>query len=358
MVTASTGVRRVNLARASLAVCLALPISGAAAATPGPKVVQVDCDGPRTLAAALDDRSERLVVEFEGECEEDVLIARDDVTLRGIAPGAIVRGTPGLPPAQRQPGVRVEGGRRVTLETFAIQDSDSRGIQLTRGAEVVIRSLTVDGNARGGILMLGASRALVRDSTFDGNGVSDGIGVWENSSLTLGGTVSADGNDRAGILASDSSSVAQDFGGVQITANGNGFVGVTLQLGAQLATGPTIQADGNGAFGVLLYFDVMFTAPLTATQNDVGLWLEAATMETLNSDIQGNFSGDVFLDFGSIASFFGGNNTVGSIDCGDGVLTRGDVSCPAPLAAVMAGPETGAPRAKAVRPVQPLTLER
>lgn len=95
-------------------VCLILV---ATAATAKDKPVTVDCARGDRINAALASEDTPLVIEFSGACAEDVRIARDDVTLRGIFADAAIIGAPAA--AVPAPAVSVSGTKRVSLEHFA-----------------------------------------------------------------------------------------------------------------------------------------------------------------------------------------------------------------------------------------------
>lgn len=76
-----------RLAAAVFVYILVASLGGAGAAFAGStKTVTVDCSKGQSINAALDDKSEELVVEVEGFCHEKVVIRRSGVTLRGSDP--------------------------------------------------------------------------------------------------------------------------------------------------------------------------------------------------------------------------------------------------------------------------------
>lgn len=334
-----------------------------------PKSVQVDCTKGQSINATLADSAEALVVEFSGVCAEDVAIRRGAVTLRGSAPGAKISGaaSPAVPAA----AVLIRGVGNVTLQNFAVQDGDRRGIDVVSASAVTLDGIVADGNFSDGLRLLEGSSVFVRNSSFDQNG-GDGIGVWQNSNVVFEGAISLDGN-RIGLLLSGGSDASVTFSGVQMTANGNSHCGYVLQLGAAAqvgAAGPTtVTASGNGACGVSLLEESAWAGPLTVQNSPVGVDLTSSTFESAElsatgattalfarlgsyvalrtASVTGNQTGirldganaqidatnlqgngtDLRLQFGARASFNAASSAA-TVSCDSTVLVRGPVTCP------------------------------
>jgi hypothetical protein len=58
----------------------------------GPRTltVAVNCSAAESINEALERKAEELIVEITGSCHEDVVIERNNVTLRGVTPGVTV----------------------------------------------------------------------------------------------------------------------------------------------------------------------------------------------------------------------------------------------------------------------------
>lgn len=312
-----------------LAVAIAIPFAA------GAKTINVDCP-KKSINTALQDDAEDLVIEFTGTCEEDVLIRRDGVTLRGLDASALIAGAPGvLPPASRRAGVTVIGASNVLLTSFTVDDSGSRGIDARGASRLTIDGVTATGNGDG-LILLEQSAALIRDSHFDGNR-GDGIGAWDNSAVTFEGTNSMNSNGRAGILASGGSSLSLSVFGAHTTVDGSRF-GIYLQLGAtsqmdsRLSHSTTISNSLEVGLSVFLGSSWVSSTNATISGGSVfGLYVDASTVELNSTAISGSGDTDVVLDFGSRLSAFG--SSAGTVYCGDGIVTRGGISCPALLSA-------------------------
>jgi hypothetical protein len=361
---------------------LPVVIAAGAHAKDAPKSVVVDCAKRQSLNAAIEDGAETLVIEFSGVCAEDVMIRRGHVTLRGSAPGAKIAGAASA--AAPEWGVTIRGVSNVLLSNFAVQDGDRGGIKLLSAAAVTLDGIVSNGNAGDGLRLLEGSAAFVRNSSFDDNG--EGIGVWQNSSVVFEGSVTMNGNGRAGLLLSGSSEASVSFFGAQVSANGNAQYGYILQLGAiaqMAAANPTsVAANGNVVCGAILLSESAWggrlsvqNSPvgvdLTASSfessalsvsgcttgvfahlgsyvtlrvpaisgNQVGLWLDGAAAQINNAVLQGNSNTDVRLQFGTRASFNAASSAA-TVTCDGTVLVRGPVTCPpAALAFARSGGE-------------------
>jgi hypothetical protein len=345
------------------------------AAKPGARVVTVDCAKGESINAALASSAPEIAVRITGTCAEDVIIARDDVTLEGTSPSTTLVGAGsgptvlGLPPA-----IAVAGATRVTLRGFTVTDADRNGVEVRAGGAVLLEQMRLVGSAGHGLLLAeGSSASVGAGCAFDDNG-GDGIGVWESSAMTLRSPLTANGNGRVGIIVSNGSGVntgqgaavvandnlyglyaqfAGDFQLPDVEARNNTEVGVgvfgasTFSAGALTAEGSTYGllvehglADvtaatvTNNTFGVYGDIDASlywgYAGQVSVTDNtDTGLYLEAGVAYLRNDRIENNGpGGDVVLVFGAQGSF-DGSNVVGSIQCDDSVVVRGTPGCPA-----------------------------
>jgi hypothetical protein len=362
---------------------------------------KVDCNKGQSINKALTSKSDDLVVEFSGTCAEDVLIARDRVTLRGTGAAPKIVGEPGIPFADRKPGVSVRGASNVLLTGFTVDDSDSRGIEAFAASGLTVDNVEVT-DSRTGLILLGQSQVHVRNCDFTFN-TGDGIGVWDNSALTLEGTNNLNNNTRAGLIMSGGSSAGLSPLGATTNANDN-LMGIWLQLGAQAqlssAGGASTNVHGNPAVGLEVQSQSHWGASITVsgsdygvsidlggsaegpftisscffglyvdaasnidvnnlalTGNDYHLYLEGGEARVRNSTITGAGNTDVTLEFG--ARLRAPGSSAGTVSCDGTVLTRGGISCPP--AAVTVNPKFGGLRTESVsrpqRQVEPLPLD-
>lgn len=241
--------------------------------------VRVDCDAGESLQVALEQRAERLTVLFTGVCAEDVVIARDDVTLRG-QPSAIISGDPAAPAAA---GLTVFGGSRIVLEDFTVSDEDSRGIHVKDGAAVDLMRIVARENPSSGMTVVD-SFVRVEDSRFNDNGFI-GIGLWGASSIRLQGVVEVSRN-VAGLSLSGGSGAQLESGPHRLEAVDNTFIGVNLQFssGAQL---DTVIVTGS-PIGISLFQACSFAAEVDVRENLIGIFLTDGSSISPSGSISDN----------------------------------------------------------------------
>jgi hypothetical protein len=279
-----------------LAGMCALAIAGPAAA-PGqeiePRTITVDCTKGKSITRELEKLpGKALIVKVKGACTENVLITRDNVTLRpdGVGPGTLGPGdttgdTIRIDGARRVviEGFNVTGGRRAVVgvagATFDLRNCtvqgaagpDGIGVMVAHGSTGTIDACTVTGN-RTGIAGAGSASVVVTSTTVEAN-LGTGIVGSRNAHVRVGqdldGSLAARpveirNNGGAGVSVTDGSSgivvagtVRNNGGdGVFIGAGSNALVGIGsggLLAGVAVRMNGLagIRADGNGAVTVL-----------------------------------------------------------------------------------------------------------
>lgn len=335
--------------------------------------VRVRCDHGETIARALTRSDRELDIVVSGTCNENVVVRRDLVTIRGANAAANINGS-----------ITVFGASNVTVADLKIANAENAGLIIQHNSGVIGRNLRIEDCARRGIFLEG-SVATLRDISIDRIG---NVGILNRASrVELLGTITVRNSGVAGISATDGSAVFYinpDLPDVAIiTVEGN-LLGYVTQLGSEttFAEGE-IHAHNNSLAGVYIAGNSMFVHGLVtidSTNNSgYGLWVDenssfspfvgfgavvsldnnafdgafverGATLEltsattangnagrglavdggylrlsgsTINS---GNAGGDLALTWRSQAEFFSGN-TLGSIACDSSVLVRGSAAC-------------------------------
>jgi hypothetical protein len=245
------------------------------------RTVEVDCTKGKTIAKALERGNEDkpLVVVVQGICSENVVVDRDDVTLRGDGGGS---GVTGLDPTKDT--IVIDGARRVviqdltvsagrngvtfflassgTVDNCTVQDNAGHGIRVEGGSATVMNS-TISGNADVGIILTdgGNGRIGINNlNQYAGNTISNngahGIHITYGASALIGGNmITGNGTtanhplfDRSGI--SLFSATASIVGGNTITGNAGAGVSArssSLRIGDGSLNLPTANAiSGNG----------------------------------------------------------------------------------------------------------------
>jgi parallel beta helix pectate lyase-like protein len=258
---------------------------------PGSVSVNVDCAAGQTVAQALARVGRRpsegspAVISISGLCAERVTLRRDDVILRGSAPGA------GLTSPASGGGslVYLDGARRITLYQLTLAlaaGSHDAAIEIAHGAQVHVGNTAVAGASSPAILLWDGTVAEVFDSTVSGttapvsqiqvtgahldlmgstvkDGAGSGIGVNRGGSLTTESSLIRDHTsmgvsvgDNATALIGETEVTGNRFG-ISVFSNGtvslagpsrvadNTQSGVLAQLGAVVSAGGGTVIEGN-----------------------------------------------------------------------------------------------------------------
>src|SRR5262245_63462592 len=152
------------------ALLAAPPVPGA---RPKSKTVVVDCRKGESLAAALAEEAEDLIVEVRGLCSEDTKVVRGNVTIRGTDPA--VDGIRGVTKSRASSvagttaalEVRASG---VVLEKLRVTGGALYGLLVVGSQGTEVRNCRLQENGELGASFTGASAAMVYDTIFSGNG--------------------------------------------------------------------------------------------------------------------------------------------------------------------------------------------
>ncbi len=194
--------------------------------TPTVWTITVDCSAGQSINSALEQSAQLLTVEVRGECQEDVVIRRDDVVLRGAdarrdgirSPGAVEGSDAAL---------TIRDARRVTVANLRISGGVREGLHVLNSTDdIIVSDSRLDSNGVWGA-SIGDSTVAFIDVSFSGNGlrVVDSIG---------GGLIAARGSEVAcsECLIELNPESGVNFGAVA-------FTGSTLRLSDSRVEGQT-----------------------------------------------------------------------------------------------------------------------
>jgi len=229
------------------------------AAAQQPVDVTVNCSSRHSITHVLQTVSgSPLTITVRGTCHENVTITRNDVTLRGAAPGSGITGpdatlnTITIISAQRvmldnltvsggSNGVMGWGGAAFTVKNSTIQNTGANGIVVRSNSRAWIESNTVTGNASSGIVVRGSSNGSIINNTVQSN-TTFGIVISEGSSarigVTEGGTAAGnliEGSGADGISVSFTSSAILYGNTIQHNGLSGGYEGISVTLHSTLA---------------------------------------------------------------------------------------------------------------------------
>ena len=153
------------------ALLAAPPVPGA---RPKSKTVVVDCKKGESLAAALGEEAEDLIVEVHGLCSEDTKVLRGNVTIRGIDPAVdgirgVTKARSASPVGGTTAALEVRGSG-VVLEKLRLTGGALYGLLVVGSQGTEVRNCRLVENGELGASFTGASAAVVYDTIFSGNG--------------------------------------------------------------------------------------------------------------------------------------------------------------------------------------------
>jgi hypothetical protein len=345
----------------------------------------VNCDMPgEKITNALQTAQPGDTIHVRGTCEETVTITTDRLTLRGID-NATIKG-PGGGQARDVPTglVNIVGVQGVEIRGFTIQDSLTDGINGRQGAAFTVQDVRVRRNADDGIeatenstvrflgtceirrngdfgisithgssaLFMAEQVTMARNSfggmlvwgtstaAFDTGAVHTtqntlGILTFGHSSLTLSRnapSIVADENTLDGILVADHSNLRLDGGMIIVSRNERTGLWFGGTAGLSNIAG-TILLENNAVAGAraedFSHISQLIAGQMTVRDNPIGLIADNGSDVRLDQGgtVTGNGT-DIVLSFASRGTFNG--NTIGTIQCDETSLVRGDtgVTCP------------------------------
>ena len=272
----------------------------------------VDCTAGKTISAAIaqGDPRKPLVVTVRGQCNENVSITRDDVTLRGdyASWGGINGASPTLPTLSIE-------ANRVTVESLIVTGGQD-GIFIHAALNAVVNACTIFYAGRDGIRVQGAhariQNNMIGHAEANGLGYQSGRGLLSNNRIEY--------NKLAGVYLQQTSNI-NAFGNT-IRWNGSNGVGIHFNSHASLYSN-TISGNGTGGFsvprnGIEVRYSTaaLFDGNTVANNVNVGVQVYAGRVSIVNSTIVSNGMWGLSGDFGSSIDIRGGSvagNTQGGI---------------------------------------------
>ena len=143
------------------------------------------------------DKSKPLLLRVRGNCTEQVIIERDDVTLEGDGAGVTITGS-----------VTVDTGRRALIANLTVWNASGDAVTVVNGGSATIRGSTIADNGGYGVSVRNGSFARVEDSVLSRNGRTntEASGIFVGTGSTARGLRNTmEGNANAGIEVGDSS---------------------------------------------------------------------------------------------------------------------------------------------------------
>ena len=346
-----------------------IPISwyGGGPGVPVENDITVDCNLGQTISSALESIPGRpLIITVRGICNENIILTRDDVTLKADAnAGGGIFG-----PDQNKDAILIKGSRAVltgmdisggynavrvtgdaTIKGCTLHNAFVRGVWVFHGGRALLDNNTIKKNQRQGVFVEG-SQATLLNNTITENG-SAGVQVQgsgfarigipdDNITVGPGKTPYAKNyiskNGGTGILVQFSASAI--VGGNDITGNGTNYANFWNQYGVfagdngmlEIVGGNNISDNIAGGVvtarnGSIRFGNTGWGTPVDhdhlniITRNGSGAPGFGGIQTVLGSTIDfwgyvsatGNYNWDLLIEKNSMARFRGSENTVGYI---------------------------------------------
>ncbi len=179
--------------------------------------ITVDCQAGQSINQALAQTAPILTIDVRGECQEDVLIRRDGVVLRGSDPLRDGIRSPALVDGP-EATLTIRGARRITVANLRVSGGRREGLRVTDSNDAItVSNSRFESNGVWGASITDSSVAFV-DSYFTGNALDRGDSIG-------GGLIAARGSD---VACSNCDSTANPETGTNL--GGVAFSGSTLRL--------------------------------------------------------------------------------------------------------------------------------
>lgn len=134
----------------------------------------VNCNSPNaSIQDAVDGASGPTTIFIQGNCVEDVILTKDDITLSGNRMGAACeKADPSASAGATIDGTVTVDGVRAKIEFLEITGSGS-GVAITNRADADFFCNDISSNDGYGILVVRSSSAVLRDNLLENNGLED-----------------------------------------------------------------------------------------------------------------------------------------------------------------------------------------
>ena len=266
------------------------------------KVKIVKCDKGKTIAKALKKGNKRkpLVIIVRGTCKENVLITRDDVTLRGDKDvgGTVEAANPDVDT------ILIRGARRVELDNLTVKGaSNASGVEGSQGASFAVAYNSVIRENRNGVVVSRGSRGTIEESTVKDNS-RDGVLVFAGTAFVSNSTIESNG--RVGINVVQGGSI--NLRGNDVLNNGEIIPAPGFAIGratARINGGNTFRENGTAGIAVNQGVLAQFGTDTIQENGADGIFANSASVGLQSAVITGNGQNGIHLFLHSVLSIGG-----------------------------------------------------
>ena len=141
------------------------------AAEARPTSTNVDCDDNRNnnIQEAVDAANGPFTIFIDGECEQDVILTKDDITLSGFDGEPCNKADPSASAGATIEGTITVDGVRAKIEHLVIT-GPGEGVRIENRADAGLTCNDISNNQETGVLVWRSSNAVLRDNTLSSNG--------------------------------------------------------------------------------------------------------------------------------------------------------------------------------------------
>jgi hypothetical protein len=214
--------------------------------TPATATVAVDCSKGQSITEALNQRADRLTIEISGICEEDVLISRTHVTLRGTDP--LTDGIRPAPDGPKRQALNVVGVNNINIESLSLSGADI-GLAINASFGVFVDNCLIEDESLAGVIAGTASGSInLRDTEITSTAIPvPNRGIWATNGSSMfcsGCTIS---NHERGILLRHGSEMLLEDSTVVGTERGVEVVGGSRFVSFDGTSSSTIEGGSGGS---------------------------------------------------------------------------------------------------------------
>jgi hypothetical protein len=302
---------------------------------PATATVVVDCDLGDSIADALAVPAIELTVEISGICEEDVFIARSDVTLKGTDP--VTDGIRPSPGGLVRQVLTLVGVNFITIENLSLAGATT-GIGINGSYGIDINNCIIEDNSVAGVIAgTGSGPVNLFNTAISSNGVPGDLGVWAANASHVNCTGCTIDNQNTAILLTEGSVMSIDdstitgknqaaavLGGSRMISNSDktglsSFEGITDTAILLLGNSSLRLNNNESVTGRVLVLESSIAILDGTTQLNPSFFLNVVTGDSsLVSRNSSALVGNIFISEFSKVTLPSGSAVAGTLQCVSG----------------------------------------
>jgi hypothetical protein len=246
----------------------------------------VDCNKGQSITAALNRLADQLTIEVSGICEEDVLISRAHVTLRGTDP--LTDGIRPAPDGFKRQALNVVGVNNINIESLSLAGADI-GLAINASFGVSVDNCLIEDDLLAGVIAGTASGSInLRNTEITSTAIPvPNRGVWATNGSSMSCSGCTISKHERGILLRHGSEMLLENSTVVGTERGVEVVGGSRFISFE-GTSPSTIEGGSGGSKEALQLRDNSSALLTSGNINGRIRLVRNSVATLEGTSQSN----------------------------------------------------------------------